>query len=204
MFSKLDDNDKSKGGEVGLNISKNLSLIFIIILFVSACSSAERAPVVSEKMQGIELKLALDKTVYSLNEAVVVTVNITNHSNKRRDFYVPIPIDIEEGIAGVIVERQNAMMYKLLNPKEESNMTNIIGRSHNDFVHVQLKPKETIEQTFVWDQVLINQKSQETIQAEVGDYLISIFILLDEIDEHLDYFEPNNQLITKFAFSVES
>ena len=183
---------------------KNLGLIFIIFLLFSACSQEESTTSVSEQMDGIELNLSLEKQEYSLDEEVVATVIITNHNDESVDFFVPIPIDFKEGIAGVSVERQNELMFQLLSPKTDINISNIVGRSYYDFVYIQLEPKEIIEQAFLWNQDLINQETQETIQGEAGEYLISTFILLDELDEQLEYFEPNNQLISKLTFSVNN
>lgn len=187
-----------------MNRAKNLGLLFISFLLFSACSQDESPLSVSEQMEGIELKLSLDKQEYSLEEEVVATVSITNHNDESADFFVPIPIDFKEGIAGVSVEHQNELMFQLLSPKTDMDISNIVGRSYYDFVYVQLEPKETVEQEFVWNQDLINQESHETTHAGTGDYLISTFILLDEIDEQLEYFEPNNQLISKITFSVNN
>lgn len=183
-------------------INKKISLIAIISLLLSACSSADSTTSVSEQMAGIELNLSIEKQNYSLNEEVVAKVSITNHNDKPTELFIPIPKDVKESIAGVIVEPQNETKYQILNPLEEEHITNIVGRSYYDFVFVVLDSKETIDQEFIWNQDLINQETQETIKAQAGQYIISSFILLDEIDEQLEHYEPKNQLISKLTFSI--
>jgi hypothetical protein len=185
-----------------MNTNKKLSLIAIILLFLSACSLADSTTSVTEQMEGIELNLSIEKQDYSLNEKIVAKVSVTNHNNKPTELFIPIPKDVKESIAGVIVERQNETKYQILSPIEEENITNIVGRSYYDYVYVVLDSKETIEQEFIWNQDLINQETQETIKAQAGQYIISSFIVLDEIDEQLEYYEPKNQLISKLTFSI--
>lgn len=153
-------------------------------------------------MEGIELNISIEKEDFSLNEEVVVKVSITNHNDKSTELFIPIDKDVKESIAGVIVARQNETKYQILNPLGEENITNIVGRSYYDFVHVVLDSKETIEQEFIWNQELINQDTQETIKAQAGQYIISSFIILDEINEQLEHYEPKNQLISKLTFSI--
>ncbi|ADU32153.1 hypothetical protein [Evansella cellulosilytica] len=180
-----------------MNIFKGIGVIFIIFLLASGCSSATYD---SENLEGIELKLSLDKKEYSLNEDVVVTISLRNHNNKAREVFVPIPFDFDERITSVFIANQNGSTFQVLHPKGEHNISNIVGRSNYDYVKVQLDPKETIEQEFLWNHELFHQEALETVESEPGEYVIGAVIFLDDIE--IEDIEPNNELYTDLTFSV--
>lgn len=155
-------------------------IIVSLILLLSACNSNEVNDNTSDsvKMEGIELQLTIDKEEYSQNEKVIASIKITNSNNTPKDFYVPIPHDAKEGIAGVIVEKKDQPLFTILNPKNNEEIQNIQGRTHYEFVHVQLGPNEKIEQEFLWNQKLINQETQQQLQAESGEYWLEVALLI--------------------------
>ncbi|GGA89782.1 hypothetical protein [Ornithinibacillus halotolerans] len=156
----------------------------------------------SNMMDGIELEISLEKKTYSLDEEFIATVKITNHNDTERVVYVPTPIDVEDTISAVMVEKKEQLLWRILPPHSNEALPNIQGRSFYDYVKVTLAVNETIEQKFYWNKELIDQASQQTINTGQGEYLISTLILLDEITSQEDYYEPEKQLISKLEFTV--
>lgn len=182
----------------------NTYLFFLIIIFaliLLACSSSNNTA--TEKMDGIELELAINKQEITTDDDLVVTVTLTNHNDSQRKLFVPIPVDVEEGISAVMVEKKNQLSGQLLNPSSNGSLPNIKGRSFYDYVVVDLGAKETIEQEFSWDKRLFNQEKREIVEADSGNYIVSTFVLLDELTTQEDYFEPEKQLISKLTYKVK-
>ena len=107
----------------------------------------------------------------------------------------------EEGISAVMVERKNQSLWKLLNPQNNKDIPNVKERSFYDFVLVEIGANETIEQEFRWDKELFNQESREIVEADSGEYILSAFIILDELNNQEEYYEPEKQLISKLNFT---
>lgn len=175
--------------------------VFILILILSACSSSENT--VSNEMEGIELELTINKQEISPGDEVVVKVILTNHNDSRREIFVPIPNDTEEGISAVMVERKNKTLWQFLNPQNNKDIPNIKERSFYEFVRVELGTNETIEQEFRWNKELVNQESREVVEVDSGEYILSSFIILDELNNQKEYYEPEKQLISKLNFTVK-
>ncbi|MEO4054777.1 hypothetical protein [Solibacillus sp. CAU 1738] len=185
-----------------MNLKKYVILyIFILSLILSACSPAENRA--TNEMEGIELKLIINKQDISPDDEVVAKVILTNHNNAQKEIFVPIPKDTEEGITAVMVERKNQTLWQLLNPQNTQDIPNIKERSFYDYVLVQLGANETIEQEFRWNKELLNQESREIVAANSGEYILSAFILLDELNNQKDYYEPEKQLISILGFTVK-
>lgn len=185
-----------------MNVSKYY--IFILILLVtilSACSSAENKS--TSEMDGIELKLSINKEEISSDDAFVAKVTLTNMNDSKRKVYVPTTKDIDEGISAVMVEREGENLWQLLNPKDSKAIPNIKERTFYDFVLVELEANKTIEQEFSWNKELLNQENIKVEKAESGEYLLSTFIILDDINNQVEYYEPEKQLITKLNFTVK-
>lgn len=174
---------------------------FILMLILSACSSVEST--VSNEIDGIELELSIKKQEYLSDDEIVATVILTNHNDSQRKVYAPSPIDIEEGIAVVMVVRENQHAWQFLSPQNNKDIPSIKGRSFYDYILVQLEPNETIEQEFRWNRELFNQESREIIEANSGEYILSSFIILDELNNQKEYYEPEKQLISKLKFTVK-
>lgn len=85
------------------------------------------------------------------------------------------------------------MQWQLLSPENKQDISNIKGRSFYDYVLVEIGANETIEQEFVWNKELLNQESDEIIKADNGDYILSTFVILDEIKTQEEYYEPEKQ-----------
>lgn len=92
-----------------MNLNKYFILsIFALLLTLSACSSAKNTA--SNEMEGIELDLTINKQEFSQNDEIIAKVILTNHNDSPREIFVPIPVDTEEGISAVMVEkRQDAV-----------------------------------------------------------------------------------------------
>lgn len=174
---------------------------FILIITLSACSSTESS--ISNEMEGIELDITINKQEMTLDDEVVAKVTLTNHNDSQIEIFVPIPSDIEEGIAAVMVEKENEMLSQLLSPENSLNIPNIKERTFYDFVLVKLGANETIEQEFRWNKELLNQGSREIVKADSGEYLLSTFVILDDLIDEKDYYEPEKQLISKVNFTVK-
>lgn len=177
--------------------------VFTLILILSACSSIENT--VSNKMDGVELELTIDKQKFTPGDEVIAKVSITNHSDSKIDVFIPTPKDTDKGIAAVMVEtkRENQMLSQLLSPKNNEDIPNINGRTFYDFVLVQLEATEKIEQEFHWNKELLNQESRKNVVGGSGDYILSAFIILDELNNEIEYYEPEKQLISELNFTVE-
>ncbi|MBB4826377.1 hypothetical protein HNO89_003636 [Sporosarcina luteola] len=171
------------------------------LLALSACSSAKTTA--TNNIDGIELELILDTQEYRQNDEFIAKVKVTNHNDSPREFYVPIPHDVEEGIAAVMVEKKDQMQWQLLNPQDHQEISNIQGRSYFDYSLVKLGANETIEQEFLWNKELVDQKSQDIVQAKSGDYIVSTFIVLDEITTQEEYYEPEKQVVAKLTFELK-
>ena len=185
-----------------MNINKYLTLtVFILVLIISTCSSLENTA--SHEMEGIELKQTINKQEISLEDDVIVTVSLINHNDSEREIYVPIPKNLEEGISAVMVERKNQLLWQLLSPRNNQDHRNIKERSFYDYILVELGASETIEQEFSWNKELLNQESSETVEADSGEYILSAFIVLDELNNQKEYYEPEKQLISKLNFTVK-
>ena len=172
-----------------------------MVLILSACSSLENTA--SHEMEGIELKQTINKQEISLEDDVIVTVSLINHNDSEREIYVPIPKDLEEGISAVMVERKNQLLWQLLSPRNNQDTSNIKERSFYDYVRVELGANETIEQEFSWNKELLNQESREIVEAASGEYILSAFIILDELKNEQEYYEPEKQLISKLSFTIK-
>ncbi|WP_391122412.1 hypothetical protein [Psychrobacillus sp. L3] len=185
-----------------MKLSKYIILTFsFLIITLSACSSTENS--ISNEIEGIELKLTINKQKISSDDEVNAKVTLTNHNDTQREIFVPIQKDIDEGISAVMVERKGEMLSQLLNPNNNQDIPNIKGRSFYDFVLVELGANETIEQEFRWNKKLLNQESMEIEEADSGEYLLSTFIILDELNNQKEYYEPEKQLISKLNFTVK-
>ena len=185
-----------------MKIKKYLLLtVFSLILILSACSSTENT--VSNEMEGIELKLTINKQEITPNDEVIVKVILTNHNDALREIYVPIPKDIEKGISAVMVERENKALWQFLSPKNNLDIPNIKERSFYDYVLVELGVNETIEQEFSWNKELLDQENRGIVEADSGEYILSTFIILDELHNQKEYYEPEMQLISKLNFTVK-
>jgi hypothetical protein len=176
-------------------------LLPILIASLYACSPTENTA--TNEMDGIELKLSINNKEISLDDDVFVEVTLTNNNDSGKVIFVPTPKEIDEGIAAIMVERKGKGLSQLLSSKNEQDNPNIKERSFYDFVKVELGPNETIEQEFYWDKELFNQESREIVDAENGKYILSSFIILDELTEQKEYYEPEKQLITKLNFLVK-
>ncbi|WP_339250293.1 hypothetical protein NSQ43_11410 [Sporosarcina sp. FSL W8-0480] len=175
-----------------MNLNKYFILsIFALLLTLSACSSAKNTA--SNEMEGIELDLTINKQEFSQNDEIIAKVILTNHNDSPREIFVPIPVDTEEGISAVMVEKKDKMQWQLLSPENKQDISNIKGRSFYDYVLVEIGANETIEQEFVWNKELLNQESDEIIKADNGDYILSTFVILDEIKTQEEYYEPEKQ-----------
>lgn len=185
-----------------MKLSNHLLLTFsFLIITLSACSSTENS--ISNELDGIELILTINKQEISSGDEVVAKVTLTNHNDSQREIFVPIPKNIDEGISAVMVEKKGEMLSELLSPKNSQDILNIKERSFYDFVLVELSANETIEQEFHWNKKLLNQESREIVDAEGGEYLLSSFIILDELNNQKEYYEPEKQLISKLNFTVK-
>ena len=83
---------------------------------------------------------------------------LTNHNDSKREVFVPIPEDTEEGISAVMVERKNQRLWQLLNPQNNKDISNVKERLFYEFVRVEIGANETIEQGIRWDKELFNQE----------------------------------------------
>lgn len=185
-----------------MNLNKYLILTgFILILILSACSSADNTA--TTEMEGIELKLSINKQEISNDDEVVAKVILSNLNDSQRKIVVPIPKDTEKAISAVMVESKNQMSWQLLSPLNNQNISNIKERSFYDYVLVELGANETIEQEFRWNKELLNQESREIVEADSGEYILSAFIILDELTSQKEYYEPEKQLISKLNFTVK-
>ena len=185
-----------------MKLNKYLLLnALILVLILSACSLVGNT--VSNEMEGVELELTINEQEISSDDEVVVTVKLTNYNDSKREVFVPILEDSEEGISAVMVERKNQRLWQLLNPQNNKDISNVKERSFNNFVLVEIGANETIEQEFRWDKELFNQESREIVEAVSGEYILSAFIILDELNKEEEYYEPENQLISKINFRVK-
>ncbi|QTD41830.1 hypothetical protein [Sporosarcina sp. Te-1] len=172
--------------------------LLALILMLSACSSGKDTA--TNELEGIELELIIDKQVITQNDEFIAKVIVTNHNDSPKEIYVPTPQDVEEGISAVMVEKKDKMQWQLLNPQNNQDILNIQGRSYYDYVLVKLDTNETIEQDFLWNKELIDQKSNEVVKAKSGDYIVSTFVILDELTTQEEYYEPEKQVISKLTF----
>lgn len=185
-----------------MNLNKYLILtIFTVILTLSACSSTQNT--VSNKMEGIELELTINKKEFSLNDKIIAKVILTNHNDSKRKIFAPIPKDTEEGISAIMVEKENKMLSQFFSPQNNKDIPNIKERSFYDFVLVELEANETIEQEFQWNNLLFDQENKKIVEANKGNYSLSAFIILDELINQQEYYEPEKQLISKLKFTVK-
>jgi hypothetical protein len=189
-------------GGLEMNFNKVLLLhVFIFIQILTGCSSIGNTA--SNEMDGIELELVINKQELSSDDEIVVTVILTNHNKSMKEILVPTPEGTEEGISAVMVERKNQSQWQLLNPHNNKDISNVKERSFYDFVPVEIGANETIEQEFRWDKELLNQESGEIVEADSGEYILSAFIILDELNKQEEYYEPEKQLISKLNFIVK-
>lgn len=205
ILSRLSQREKQGTFRISykrLMVSLATILVLISISWIIFSQQHNLATTTSNQMEGIELELAIDKSNYSLDDNVVATVTITNHNDTAKEIYVPVPIDVEAGISAVMVEKKGQMQYQLLSPQHDQNHPNIKGRSFYDYALVRIGPRETIEQTFQWDMKLTIQENRELVSADRGEYILSTFIVLDEINQQLEYYEPEKQLISKLTFTI--
>ena len=188
-----------------MNLNKYVivPILFIMLIpIISACSSADNTA--SNEMEGIELELIINEQEISSDDEVVVTVILTNHNDSKREVFVPMPEDNDAGISAVIVERKNRSLWKLLNPQTNKDIPNVKERSFHNFILVEIGANETIEQEFRSDKELFNQESREIVEADGGEYILSAFIILDELNKQEEYYEPEKQLISKLNFIVSN
>ncbi|MCG3088937.1 lipoprotein [Sporosarcina cyprini] len=176
--------------------------IFIsLLLTVSACSSAEN--IASNELEGIELELSINKLEYSPNDEIIATVKLTNHNDSPRTVYAPIPADAEEGISAVMAWKKGENQWQFLSPQNNQDISNIKERSFYDYVLVELDADETIEQEFSWNRELFNEENDENFKADSGEYMLSTFVVLDEIKTQEEYFEPKKQVISKINIKLK-
>lgn len=175
--------------------------VFIFTIMLSACSSTDNS--FSNEMEGIELKLSINKQEILSDDEVVAKVTLINHNDSQKEIFVPIPKDLGEGISAVMVERKGEMLSQTLSPENNQDIPNIKGRSFYDFVLVELGANETIEQEFRWNKELLNQENREIEEADNGEYLLSAFVILDQLDNQKEYYEPEKQLISTLNFIVK-
>ncbi len=178
-----------------------LITVFILILILSACSSVEST--VSNELDGIELEITINKQEFSSDDEIIAKVILTNHNDSQRKIYAPIPDDSDEGIAAVMVGRENQNSLQFLSPRNNKDNLNIKGRTFYDFVLLEFGANETIEQEFRWNKELFYPEEDEVVEADSGKYFLSAFIILDEVDNQEDYYEPEKQLISKLNFTVK-
>ncbi|MFJ7935639.1 hypothetical protein [Sporosarcina sp. NPDC096371] len=95
------------------------------------------------------------------------------------------------------------MLWQMLSPQNNQDIPNIKERSFYDYVLVELGANETIEQEFVWNKELFNQESEEIVKADRGEYILSTFVILDEIKDEKEYYEPEKQVISKLNFTIK-
>lgn len=67
---------------------------------------------------------------------------------------------------------------------------------------MEIGANETIEQKFVWNKELLNQETKEIVKADNGEYVLSTFVILDEIKTQEEYYEPEKQVISKLNFTI--
>lgn len=193
---------RSQASKMNMNLNKYLIIsIFALLLILSACSSSKNA--VSNEIDGIELELTINKQEMSQIDEVIAKVILTNHNDSPREVFVPLPADLKEGISAVMVEKKDKMQWQLLSPQNNQDISNIKGRSFYDYVLVEIGANESIEQEFVWNMELLNQDSKEIVIADSGEYILSTFVILDEIKTQEDYYEPKKQVISKLNFTIK-
>lgn len=156
----------------------------------------------SNQLDGIELEITTDKKHYSLHEDLIANVKLTNHTNKERVIYVPTPVEEEEGIAAVMIEKRNETAVQFLDPQTNIDLPNINGRVFDDFVQVTLGANESIEQKFQWNKALFIQETEDIVPADKGEYILSSFVVLDDLQGQMEYDELENQLITKLTLNL--
>lgn len=177
-----------------------ISMAFLLSL--TACSPKEsKEHTVSNQMDGIELTLSIPKQEISLKDDFTAKVVITNHNNSKVKIYASIPADKKDGIAAVMTINQKK--YQLLNPIPGKDLPNVKKRTYYDFVLVELEPNETIEQAFTWNKQLFDQVNRKNEAAEKGDYVLSAFVILDDLKQQKESYKPEKQIIAKFDFTVK-
>jgi len=177
-----------------------ISMAFLLSL--TACSPKEsKEQTVSNQMDGIELVLSIPKQDVSLKDDFLANVVITNHNNAKVKIYAPIRADKKDGIAAVMAIKQKK--WQMLNPVSGKDLPSVKKRTNYDFVLVELEPNETIEQAFTWNKQLFDQESQKNEAAEKGNYVLSAFVLLDDLKQQKETYKPEKQIIAKFNFTVK-
>ncbi|WP_010096561.1 hypothetical protein [Ornithinibacillus scapharcae] len=205
ILSRLNQKDKQEKKPLSysrLTVTLATIIVLISVSWIIFSQQQHLATSISNQMDGIELELTIDKSTYSLDDNFVATITITNHNGTAKEIYVPVPIDIEAGISAVMVEKRGQMLYQLLTPQSNQEHSNLKGRSFYDYALVKIGPHETIKQDFQWDMKLIKQENRKVIAADRGEYTLSSFIVLDELHQQLEYYEPENQLISKLTFRI--
>ncbi|WP_339212714.1 hypothetical protein [Ornithinibacillus sp. FSL M8-0202] len=186
--------------------TSTLFVIAIIGWFIYSGISPEhdsfRSASNSNQLDGIELEITIDKKHYSLHEDLIANVTLTNYTNKQRVIYVPTSVEEEEGIAAVMIEKRNETAVQFLDPKTNLDLPNINGRVFDDYVQVTLGANETIEQKFQWNKALFNQEAEDIVPADTGEYILSSFVVLDDLQAQTEDDEPEKQLITKLTLNL--
>ncbi|WOV88378.1 hypothetical protein QWT69_04435 [Sporosarcina oncorhynchi] len=178
-----------------------LSSVIGLLIILTGCSSEDSS--VTKKMDGIELTLAVNMQEVTSDDELVVTVTLKNHNDLPKKLYVPLPADMKEGISSVLIEKKDVSSFRLLDPLNSTDFKSIQGRSFYEYVVVELGANETISQSFTWDNELLIQESLEVVEADSGKYIVSAFVILDEIETEELYYEPEKQLISKLTIKVK-
>lgn len=205
ILSRLHQKDKQEKYQLSysrLLVTLATIMVLISVSWIIFSQEQHLATSISNQMDGIELELTIDKSKYSLHDNFIATVTITNHNDTAKEIYVPVPIDVDAGISAVMVEKKGQMLFRLLTPQNNQTHTNIKGRSFYDFAVVKIGPNEKIKQEFQWDMKLVEQENRDIVSTDRGEYILSTSIVLDDLNQQLEYYEPEKQLISKLTFRI--
>lgn len=89
-----------------------------------------------------------------------------------------------------MIEKRNETAVQFLDPKTNLDLPNINGRVFDDYVQVTLGANETIEQKFQWNKALFNQEAEDIVPADTGEYILSSFVVLDDLQAQTEDDEP--------------
>ncbi|WP_336824249.1 hypothetical protein [Sporosarcina sp. USHLN248] len=177
--------------------------IIISITILTACSMKKEI-IVSNEQEGIELKVQLNQDSVSPNDEVLLHVTLTNHNDSTKEIYVPTPKETEEGIAAVmVIDEKDNRLYQFLSPHSTQKLSNVKERTFYDYVLVELGANESIEQQFLWNREFYDEQNEKSVTAQRGKYILSSFVILDELENEEDYFEPEKQIVSKFHFRIK-
>ncbi|RKD25035.1 hypothetical protein BEP19_04200 [Ammoniphilus oxalaticus] len=166
------------------------------------------------EIDGVEMKLELDKATYAEDEMVVAVVTITNHNDESQ----PITLIVDDGLAWesyALAQHQAEKWFGNFQAVDKIEGKQG-GGSDNTRVYT-LEPNEILEQHFEWDQrvtdFVIDYESdlrQQQIPGPTGKYDIKALVMIGDVtaipggnvDEMTQQFDALPQLAVQSSVEI--